>query len=135
MRLTRSKNVLHFSIRYSKSIRFLELRPRPRWGAYGGPPDPLIVRDLFVFGACTFPNFSNIFPTMFPISVPPKVMYRFTRLCIHSSIHTEHLYSTSSRELLRGVYGPLTYFPAFRPVSEPPHRTFPLELIIPQDNF
>src|SRR6218665_1132935 len=46
MRLTRAKNVLHFGIKCSKLRPFLGLRPRPRWGAYHGPPDPLVVRGF-----------------------------------------------------------------------------------------
>src|SRR6218665_4088186 len=47
MRLPGSQNVLHLVLKCSKSRRFLGLRPRPRWGAYHAPPDPLVVRGFF----------------------------------------------------------------------------------------
>src|SRR6218665_3867568 len=46
MRLPGSQNVLHFGLKCSKSRRFLGLRPRPHWGAYHAPPDPLVVRGF-----------------------------------------------------------------------------------------
>src|SRR6218665_3427758 len=33
-------------MKYSKCIRFLGLRPRPRRGAYDAPPDPLVARGF-----------------------------------------------------------------------------------------
>src|SRR6218665_2274881 len=41
-----SQNVLHFGLKCSKSRRLLGLCPRPRWGAYDDPPDPLVVRGF-----------------------------------------------------------------------------------------
>ena len=35
-----------FGMKCSKSRRFLGLCPRPRWGAYVPPPDPLVVRGF-----------------------------------------------------------------------------------------
>src|SRR6218665_520890 len=46
MRLPGSQNVLHFGLKCSKSRRLLGLRPRPRWGAYHAPPDPLAVKGI-----------------------------------------------------------------------------------------
>src|SRR6218665_572233 len=64
MRLTTSQNALHFGMKCSKSRRLLGLRPRPRWGAYDAPPDPLFGRascfrqsQLRAFGACSFPDY------------------------------------------------------------------------------
>src|SRR6218665_468640 len=34
------------ALKCSKSRRLLGLRPRPRWGAYHAPPDPLVVRGF-----------------------------------------------------------------------------------------
>src|SRR6218665_4168072 len=46
MRLTPSQNVLYFGIKCSKWRLFLGLCPRPRWGAYDAPSDPLVVRSF-----------------------------------------------------------------------------------------
>src|SRR6218665_831184 len=46
MRLTTSQNALNFGMKCSKLCRFLGLRPRPRWEAYGAPPDPLVGRGF-----------------------------------------------------------------------------------------
>src|SRR6218665_4124585 len=85
MRLTTSQNALHFGIKCSKLRRLLGLRPRPRWGAYDAPSDPLVVRasclrqsQLRAFGACTFPKFLKICP-------PPKLHTDF-RLCYEACI-------------------------------------------------
>src|SRR6218665_1190803 len=77
MRLTRSKNVLHFGIKCSKSLRF---RPRPRWGnlrrshrppsregllAFGNrsfAPSALALSPILSIGLSVSPNFSNICP-------------------------------------------------------------------------
>src|SRR6218665_2038496 len=42
VRLTGSQNVLNFGLKSSKS----RLRPRPHWGGYDAPSDPLVVRGL-----------------------------------------------------------------------------------------
>src|SRR6218665_4124707 len=46
MRLTTSQNALHFGTKCSILRRFLGLRPRPRWGAYDAPPDPIVGRGF-----------------------------------------------------------------------------------------
>src|SRR6218665_2325391 len=46
MRLTGSKNVLHFRLKCSKLRRFLGLRPRPRWGSLQRSSTPLVVRGF-----------------------------------------------------------------------------------------
>src|SRR6218665_418743 len=56
--LTGSQNVLHFELKRSKSLPFLGLRPRRRWGAYNAPSDPLVVRDFL--------------PSAIAVSRPPR---------------------------------------------------------------
>src|SRR6218665_1824223 len=46
LRFTRSQNVPNFGMKCSKSLRFLPLRPTPRWGSLQRSPDPLVVRGL-----------------------------------------------------------------------------------------
>jgi len=64
MILATSQNALHFVMKCSKLRRFLGLRPRPRWGAYDAPSDPLVggasclrQSQLRAFGACSFPDY------------------------------------------------------------------------------
>src|SRR6218665_3575103 len=62
MRLTTSQNTLHFGMKCSKSRQFLGLRPRPRWGAYDAPTDPLVVRGFLPSAIAA----SGIWPLQFP---------------------------------------------------------------------
>ncbi len=55
LRFTRSQNVPHFGMKCSKSLRFLGLGPRPRWGAYDAPPQTPYSREEFLaFENCSF---------------------------------------------------------------------------------
>ena len=80
MRLT-SQNVLHFGIKFSKSRRFLGLRPRPHWGSLRRSPDPLIVRGFLPLAIAAsrlrrlhFPQFSRF--------LSPQVLHRFSPLLL-----------------------------------------------------
>src|SRR6218665_2228454 len=56
MRLTGSQNVglLHFGLKCSKSRRFLELRPRPRWESLRRSTRPPSREGLLAFGNRSF---------------------------------------------------------------------------------
>src|SRR6218665_3360635 len=58
-----------FDLKCSKMRWRLGLRPRPRWGAYDPPPDPLIVRGnaLSALGSLYF---VSIFTSQFPFRAP-----------------------------------------------------------------
>ena len=58
-----------FDLKYSKMRWRLGLRPRPRWGAYDAPPDPLIVRDNAPSALGTL-YFVSIFTSQFPFRAP-----------------------------------------------------------------
>src|SRR6218665_4138480 len=74
MTLTTSQNALHFGMKCSKSLRFLGLRPRPRWGSLRRSPRPPCRNGLLAFGNRSFaPSALALSPT-FAISAPPQFL-------------------------------------------------------------
>src|SRR6218665_1449159 len=59
-----------FDLKCSKRRWRLGLRPRPRWGAYDAPPEPLIVRGNASSALGTL-YFVSIFTSQFPFRAPP----------------------------------------------------------------
>src|SRR6218665_3051938 len=59
-----------FDLKCSKMRWRLGLRPRPRWGAYDAPSDPLIVRGNAPSALGTL-YFVSIFTSQFPFRAPP----------------------------------------------------------------
>src|SRR6218665_3859906 len=80
MRITGSKNALHFRFKCSKLHRFLGLRPRPRWGSLRRSPRPPSREGLLAFGNRSFAPSALALSQIFSRSVPPKVRYRFSPL-------------------------------------------------------
>src|SRR6218665_4113479 len=69
-----------FGMKCSKSRRLLGLRPRPRWGSLRRSLRPPSREGLLAFGNRSFAPSALALTPIFPISVPPKVIYRFTPL-------------------------------------------------------
>ena len=64
LRFTRSQNVPNFGMKWSKSLRFLGLRPRPRWRSLRPFPRPPSREGLLAFVNRSFaPSELAIWPT------------------------------------------------------------------------
>src|SRR6218665_1247897 len=94
MRLTGSKNVLHFRLKCSKLLWFLGLCPRPRWGSLRRSPRPPSPEGLLAFGNRSFApsalNPSLAPPTKIPAPLAPKHKILEPPLDKTDQLHTWH---------------------------------------------
>src|SRR6218665_441737 len=113
MRLTGSKNVLHFGIKCSKSLRFRGLRPRSRLGAHDAPPDPLVARG-FLPSAIAASRLRRLhFSQFFQYLSPQSFQYLSLRsyVQIYASVYgPPYLFSCNSTTGSRGKEGSRNIF-------------------------
>src|SRR6218665_712364 len=97
----------------------LGLRPRPRWGAYDAPSDPLVGRGFAPLALATR-YFLAPYILLTQIYPPPSNSTFLESPLVLSNPRPHPLGTLSlvSRPSGPQLYGPLTYFPVIRPLVD-----------------